>query len=138
MSIETDTGVLRISKDSIRDLVKSVIAVTKPQPVDGDASAGDGSQEDGQASSQASPMRACYLDDIIVVFIDASGKNQLYGVTIAVLGREFQVLPDGQVAISDAGIDADDTVYVVEDEHIVSFLEDFIKLRTSLLREFGA
>ena len=48
------------------------------------------------------------------------------------------MLPDGQVAISDAGIDADDTVYVVEDEHIVNFLEDFIRLRTSLLREFGA
>ena len=135
MSEESNTDALRISRDSIRDLVKSVLAVTKPQAVEG----GDaGAEDDSQEAPQASPMRACYLDDIIVVFIDASGKNQLYGVTIAVLGREFQVLPDGQVAISDAGIDADDTVYVVEDEHIVSFLEDFIKLRTSLLREFGA
>ena len=35
MSEESNTDALRISRDSIRDLVKSVLAVTKPQAVEG-------------------------------------------------------------------------------------------------------
>lgn len=110
---------LVVSRDTIRNLVKAVMSVARPQSVDD------------------SDMSACYLDDISVVFLKTSGKNSLYGVTVSVLGREFHLLADGQVALVEDN-DDDAPIYVVEDDNIVSFLEDFLKLRTDLILTFGA
>ena len=110
---------MKISKNSVTPLIKAAHSKVKSEKVEG------------------ADLKAYYLDDITVLFTDS--KTSFFGITVDVLGRNFHIISDLSVMIEDTDAeDPENNVFVLEDERIIKFLEEFLVIRASLLETFGA
>lgn len=100
--------------------MRTVRSKIEPEPIDG------------------ASIVAHFLDDITVMFTTGD-KPSFYGITIDVLGRTFHISNDLRVMIEDtAEEDPNNKVFLLDDDRLIDFLDDFINLRTKLLETFGA
>ena len=107
---------MKISEKSILPFASSVSSKIKAHSVDD------------------SEFRVHYLDDMVLLF-KKDDNNSFYGATIKILGRRFHITTDLTVMIDD---EDKNTLYILEDMRILKFLEDFINIRTKLLKALGA
>lgn len=110
----------QMDKNVVWSFVRAVRKATDPVTIDG-----------------AENLQAYYLDDVTATF-DQSGKR-FVGLSIDVLGRSFVVLSDLTVAFEDETVENEDEgIFIVEDENIIRFLQEFLPVRQKLLESFGA
>ena len=116
---------MKVSKESISRLINALLASVrngsvKSEPVDGMS------------------MLAHYLDDMTIIFNNGTAKT-FFGVTVDVLGRTFHISADFTVMLEDVEADnPDEGVYVIEDERLIHFLNNYLVLRADLLETLGA
>lgn len=111
---------MQVEKSAIVALVKAAVSKTE------------------QVKVAESGLLAYYLDDITVILKDTE-RPSFFGASIEVLGRSFHIIDDFNVMIDDTDSEnPDESVFVLEDESVIKFLNDFIKIRAELLSTFGA
>lgn len=81
-----------------------------------------------------------HSDDVMVHFSNADGKV-FQGLSFEMIGRDFNVLPNLELAISEdtrdeatASSEAAE-VYIVEDEELVNLTNDYLTWRTQVLEK---
>lgn len=113
-------NVMRVSQEIIRELAKSIRE--------------HGIKEDITGPDNAR-ITAFYLEDMTVSFI-TDEKTSLYGISFETLGKEFTILPSLELVVQLPASDTEDDVYEIEDPALFKALEDYLRWRVRILKDF--
>lgn len=112
---------MKISKDTVASLVKTVRGATTPETV-----AGTGQE-----------LTVYYLDDLTLSFTQGE-KPAFFGLTFEALGRDFYVIANLDLLVTAENDEGDPEAYMVEDEKLAEAIDHFLQWRTDVLEKFGA
>lgn len=80
------------------------------------------------------------LEDASLTFApDGQGKSTFRGLSFEMAGREFHVLSNLDLVISEESLESpgESDVYSIEDERLLGLADEYLNWRTMLLSELG-
>jgi len=94
-------------------------------------------QEFGTRQEDADGAEVYYTDDASVVFgKDASGQRVFQGLSFEMAARDFHVLPNLELVISESPVNSSENdVYTIEDAAFADYTSRYLTWRAEFLRE---
>lgn len=105
---------MKITKDTAQSLAKNVRA-------------------NGREESLADDALTYTLDDMTMAFmVSESGKQSFAGLSFEMIGRDFHILPNLEIMLSEYGEDGEE-VYSLEDEKFSNLVNTYLTWRANVL-----
>lgn len=112
---------MKVSKETTLELVKAIRSRVEPETVD----------------AGAQKLTVYFLDDITLSFTQTE-RQDFYGLTFEALGRDFSIINNLELLVTGENDEGDEEGFIVEDEKLVTLLEEFLAWRVKTLSLFGA